>query len=248
MIRSCVQHVVAVGERVAQVHQKRFPNVPTTVIINAVDLVPPLSPEERTAVRQEIVGDPTRPLLIGVGRLVAQKAWGDLIDAFARLRTTHPSAILVIVGQGECSDEIQERITAHGLEGHVRLLGLRGDVPRLLAASDLYVSSSHLEGLSVALLEAMSAGLPVVVTGVGDAPKVVSDERGILVPPAQTEQLAEAMAAMLSYPERMRRCGKAAQRYVVERHSPMVWIDQLFTVYARAQGALSHLEPASDNA
>ena len=80
-------------------------------------------------------------------------------------------------------EQLNEQIKKAGLSGHATLLGIRNDVPKLLAASDIYINSSYWEGLPVSVLEAMAAGLPVIATGVGDTPRVVVPGAGILVEP-----------------------------------------------------------------
>jgi glycosyltransferase involved in cell wall biosynthesis len=102
----------------------------------------------------------------------------------------------------------------------VRFLGNRPDVPRLLAASDLFVLPSLWEGLPMALLEGMAAGLPVVATDVAGSRQVVRDGRdGILVPPGDAAALASAMAAVLANDEERARLGRAARDRVEQEFS-----------------------------
>jgi glycosyltransferase involved in cell wall biosynthesis len=178
--------VTACGLAVADVHCDRLKGAPIRVIYNAVPTAAPLSRAERAKLRAELVGETDIPLFITVGRLSPEKGHRDLLASVARLRATHAAFRLLIVGGGPGADELASRLVELELEHHVRMLGPRSDVPRLLAAGDVYVSSAiHSEGLSIAMLQAMAAGLSVVTTDVGDSARPVVD--GVLVPSAVGE-------------------------------------------------------------
>jgi len=230
-LRHGARDVVAVGHAVAQVHQPRMPRKPIIVVPNAVEAIPRLTPAERLSVRRELVGDPQRRVLISVGRLAAPKGYSDLLCAIAQLRATNPDATLVLVGSGSLQEQLEGEITRLGLSDAVILLGARDDVPRLLGASDLFVSSSHWEGLPLSVLEAMSAGLPVVATCVGDVARVVGSA-GIVVAPHAPEELAAAVRAMLDDPIRLRTCGATARAVVESCYTPSVWLERLVALYA----------------
>lgn len=195
-LRYGAHHIVAVGQNVAEAHQSRVGHTPISVVANAVGPPPPLSLPERTAIRTRLIGDTDRTLLISVGSLTPQKGFTDLLDAFALLRQSHPAVVLVIAGGGHLRDHLNTRTRQLQLQEHVFLLGPRHDVPALLAASDIYVSSSHWEGLPTSILEAMAAGLPIVATRVGDISCLVPANSGILVPPKQPTVLAQALNAL----------------------------------------------------
>ena len=100
-----------------------------------------------------------------------------------------------------------------GLAGRVHFLGQRRDIPDLLSALDIFVLPSHSEGVSLALLEAMAAGLPVIATAVGGLPEVVTDgENGLLIPPKDPEALAQALARLLADPALAKKLGENARR------------------------------------
>jgi glycosyltransferase involved in cell wall biosynthesis len=100
-----------------------------------------------------------------------------------------------------------------------------------LAASDIYASSSHWEGLPVAVLEAMMAGLPIVSTSVGDIPRVVTSDTGILVPPHEPVCLAEALSELVRAPEKAHAMGTAARRRAMQEYSLDTWIKRLTSLY-----------------
>jgi glycosyltransferase involved in cell wall biosynthesis len=230
-LRYGVQQLVAVGTIVGKANETRLPAKVIQVIPNAVATIPALSLDEQTAIRQSMVDNSAGPLLISVGRLAPQKGYQDLLMAFADVRKKHPSAVLVIAGTGPLRPDLQAQIESLHLEGAVHLLGPRNDVPRLLAASDLFVSASHWEGLPVALLEAMSAGLPVVATKVGDVPEVVVKGTGLVVPPQVPFQLAEAIHSLLVDPAKMKQFGQAAKSHILQNYTSQIWVDRLLALY-----------------
>jgi glycosyltransferase involved in cell wall biosynthesis len=222
---------IAVGWEVAKTHQAYNNQYRIDVIQNPVEPTPNLSEEERLEIRTGITPDASRLLLITVGRLVEAKGYGDLLDALDELRRTYPQVLLAIVGAGDYLQKIIEKIKSLGLEEHVRLLGLRANVPILLAASDIYVSASHSEGLPISILEAMSAGLPVVATGVGDIPLIVKPDFGVCVPAHQPAQIAAALRDFIENPDKRIGFGSIAREYVVRNHSSSGWLDQLLDIY-----------------
>ena len=231
LLNCIVKHVIAVGPAVAEAYRSGVDRKQIKVMVNPVSPIPPISMEERYAIRTEISGDASRPLLISVGRLSPQKGFSDLIAAMEIVHRIYPRVCLAIVGTGSLLKDLQDQIDLSGLQENVRLLGVRADVPRLLAASDIFVMSSHWEGMPVAMLEAMSAGLPVVATGVGDVPQIVSKEVGILVMPHQPEALAEALIKFLKNPGQLLQMGLAARSYVLQNHDSKAWADRLLVIY-----------------
>lgn len=231
MLRHRMQRVLAVGQAVATAKQAGLGAKKIDIIVNAVAPLPGLALAERTALRAELVGDARRPLLLAVGRLSPPKGFADLLTAFATVRATHPTAALLIAGMGQEEAALQAQVAALQLAGHAWLLGPRDDVPRLLAASDIFVSASHWEGLPVAILEAMAAGLPIVATSVGDVPQVVTPDTGLIVPPQQPAALAAALNTLLADPARRTTLGRAARARVTQEYSAEVWLDRLAEVY-----------------
>jgi glycosyltransferase involved in cell wall biosynthesis len=222
---------IAVGWAAAHSYKSFINRHPIDVVQNPVETITELSESERFAIRNEITTDTTRLLLITVGRMDESKGYDDLLDAVDELRRKHPHVLLVIVGDGGYVHTINEKIASLKLHGHVRLLGLRSDVTSLLAASDIYVSASHSEGLPVSLLEAMAAGLPVVATSVGDIPLVIKPEFGICVPAYQPSQIAGALEKLVEDSEQRVRFGIRAREYATQFHGPDAWFNQLLKIY-----------------
>ncbi|MDB5358192.1 MAG: glycosyltransferase [Phycisphaerales bacterium] len=154
-----------------------------------------------------------------VARLSPEKNHRLLLSAFAIVSHRFPEARLLIVGDGTERSGLKHEISRLGLEGRVRMLGVRRDVHRILAASDLFVLSSDREGLPIAVLEAMAAGRPVLATAVGDIPTVVRDGvNGRLVPPRDAPTLAAAMIELLADPERSAAMGARGRFHVEETY------------------------------
>lgn len=152
------------------------------------------------------------PLTVGtVGNLTPKKDHDSLLRALVGLRQHVPDARLVIVGSGPREAHLRAKARELGIEDAVLLTGIRDDVPDLLPAFDLFAMSSLHEGLSIALVEALAAGLPVVATRVGGIPEVIVDERdGLLVPPSNADALADAMTRLARDPALRQRLADAA--------------------------------------
>jgi sugar transferase (PEP-CTERM/EpsH1 system associated) len=196
-------------------------------ICNGVD-TKRFAPGAREAARGAL-GIGAEGFVVGtVARLDPVKDQVGLIRAFNQV-VSDPRALLVIGGDGAARPEIEGAISALGLEGRVRLLGERNDVPQVLAAFDVFVLCSVGEGISNTILEAMATGLPVIATRVGGNPELVVDEvTGLLVEPRQPDRLAAAMRRYLEDPELMARHGRAAR----ERATSQFSLDRMVGAYA----------------
>lgn len=231
ILRNTARRIIAVGHTVAAIYQPRLRTRTIDIIPNGVPSPIELSPQARQELRREIAGDENRVVIISVGRLVLAKGYEDLIEAFANVHRQAPRAVLVIAGAGSLFEKIKSKISELQLENAVNCLGARSDVPQLLAASDIYASSSHWEGLPVALLEAMMAGLPIVATSVGEIPRVITPETGIIVPPHEPACLAEALRELVSAPDKARALGTAARTRAMQEYSLDTWIKKLTSLY-----------------
>jgi len=153
-----------------------------------------------------------------VGRLEPVKNHLVLLKAFKQVISAHDPVQLLIVGQGPLRAMLERAIAHASLEKHVRLLGLRRDIPALLNAADGFVLSSFWEGMSMVLLEAAATALPIVATDVGGNAEIVMDRvNGYLVPPAKPDALAEAMQQVMNLPEDARHAmGLAGREHIVQ--------------------------------
>lgn len=164
---------------------------------------PPPTLHCRTAERTRLGLDPADVVWISVGHAVPVKGWDMLIRAFRRVVDSDPRAKLLLVGGVERPEEIPTAMRLHAeierldLRGMIRLTGQVEDVNSLLRASDAFVLCSRSEGFSIALIEALEAGLPCVATQVGIAGEVIRQGfNGMLIEKSNEERLAEALIGM----------------------------------------------------
>jgi glycosyltransferase involved in cell wall biosynthesis len=137
--------------------------------------------------------------LINVASFSKIKNQALLLDALKLLRE-RTNARLTFVGDGETRDNTEKLAREYGFsEDTVSFLGLRRDIPDLLAKSDIFVLCSHYEGVPLSILEAYASGLPVVSTNVGGVPDILTNrENGLLVPPGSAEALADAVSEIMN--------------------------------------------------
>lgn len=156
------------------------------------------------------VGCADREFVIGcVARLSPEKGHAILLEAFHQMHAKHPRSRLLLIGEGEEGPRLRASADRFGLNGAVRFLGLREDVPELLATCDAVVLPSLEEGFPMVLLEAMAAGKAVVATQVGAIPGVVCNgDTGLLVPPGDPTALATALGHVLDDGSLRRRLGE----------------------------------------
>jgi glycosyltransferase involved in cell wall biosynthesis len=162
-----------------------------------------------------------RPVAIAVGRLVAQKAFDRFLAALAEARRSLPELRGVVVGEGPERTLLERTAETLGLlPEHVRFLGRRNDIPALLRQADMLVLSSEYEGLPNVILEAMSAGLPVITTPAGDAAQLVQDGvAGYVIPFDDVASMAACMARLARAPALRRQLGEAGRRRVEQQYS-----------------------------
>jgi len=156
---------------------------------------------DRNVVRSELGIEDDEVLMVAVGNLYPVKGHRFLIKALAGLPRDGRWK-LAIAGRGQEEQDLRAMISENGLSGRVQLLGLRQDIANVLAAGDLFVMPSLSEGLPLAVLEAMAAGLPVVASAVGGIPDVTGNGRGgITVPAGSVESLQEALEYLVAHHE-----------------------------------------------
>jgi glycosyltransferase involved in cell wall biosynthesis len=165
----------------------------------------------RDEVRAELGVQPDELVVTTVANLRATKDHATLFRAAALVSEQAPITRFLVVGQGPLEHELERLHERLGLGDRVQLLGQRDDVPRVLAASDVFALSSRYEGLPVALMEALALGVPVVATRVGGIPEVVTDGvEGRLVPAEQHALLAGALVELLTDSDRRAAMAEAA--------------------------------------
>lgn len=181
----------------------------------------------QVAVRDGLAVVPGQPLLVTVARLAPQKGLGTLLDAAALLRDT--GAVWLVAGDGPLLGPLDVRVADERLP--VRLLGRRGDVPDLLAAADVVVSTAVWEGQPIAIQEALQLGAAVVATGAGGTREVTGDDGAVLVPVGDAAAVAAAVRALLEDPARRDALRAAARRRAGELPDLPAVVGQLRRVY-----------------
>jgi glycosyltransferase involved in cell wall biosynthesis len=224
--------VVAVSSRVWE-DVRRYDGIPAArlyLLPNGIDLAAletGLTREEAKA-RLGVKGF----CLGAAGRLEEQKGHVHLLEALPQLKKEIPGVVLLLAGAGRLGSALEGRARELGVEGTVRFLGLRRDMPCIYRAVDLFVQPSLWEGLPLALLQAMGAGLPVVATEVGGSLEVIEDGvNGRLVPPGRAGELAGAILELYRQPEARARMGEEARQTVAARYSQEVMLRRLESLY-----------------
>jgi glycosyltransferase involved in cell wall biosynthesis len=176
-----------------------------------------------------------------LARLAPQKGHAHLLEAVARVAREVPGARLLLAGEGPLRGELQAQAGRLGLNGRASFLGLvpRAALPDLLAQTDVVVLPSFWEGSPVALIEAMSAGKPIVASNVGGNPELVANgENGLIVPPGDPEALAQALLRLArdgALRERMGRLSR--QRFERGGFSPAEVAAQTLRAYDLARAS-----------
>jgi glycosyltransferase involved in cell wall biosynthesis len=212
-----------------------FPAERVEVAYNGIDAGEMPTAVERTDSRRELQVHDDEVVLGTVGRLDAVKDLGVMIHALASVRPAGAPYRLVLVGDGPERSPLEDLATGLGVRGVVTFTGYRADVRRLLPGFDLFLNSSVHEGVSLTILEAMAAGLPVVATAVGGTPEVVvHGETGMLVPSRSPEPFAGTLAELTRDRSRRIAMGRAGRARVLERFTSDAMIREYLTSYVRA--------------
>lgn len=196
--------------------------------------------EMRRRTRAALGVDDSKFVCLYVGRLEAVKGLHTLLDAAARLAESDRRTMRVfLAGNGSERAALESQCRSQNLAATVTFLGERSDVQELLNMADAFVMTSRTEGLPMALIEAMAAGLPCVATAVGGIPAVLADDAGILVPPEDPVAVAEALTRLAGDVPLRRRLGERALRTVQERYS----LQPLVSTYLELLGLPGYWPP-----
>jgi glycosyltransferase involved in cell wall biosynthesis len=206
----------------------------TRTLINGIDLAPfTQTGADRAAVRGELGVPPAAAVMVTVAVLRRPKGIEHMLAALPAIAARIPEAHYLVVGDGDDRDRLVRCAADAGVAGRVTFAGFRGDVARLLPATDLFVLPTLDDALPTAIMEAMAAGLPVVASRVGGIPEMTIDgESALLVAPADPAALAGACSALLADPARARRMGQAGRRLAAERFDVDLQAERLARIYA----------------
>lgn len=199
------------------------------VVLNGVPPAPVPTAAQRAAARDALGISPDTPVALFLGRLSYQKNPQLAAEAAAIVREAIPELVLLMAGDGPLRPELELLD-----DEHVRVLGHWPDVPALLAAADVVVNTSRWEGLSLALLEALWRGRPLVVTDSPGNPEAVGDA-GVVVG-QDAEAVAAAVASLLRDPEVLRSAGERARRRAESLFDERDMIDRTLAIYDELAG------------
>lgn len=191
-----------------------------TVIRNGIDVTRFTRDEiKRTRLRAELGVRDAQPLLLACGELSEVKGHEWLLRATPRLLESRPDALVAIAGDGALRGALESLAAKLGVSAHVRFLGFRRDVPALLSAADVFVMPSLSEGLPLAILEAMAAGVPIVATRVGGMPQLIrAGDTGWLVSSGDPRDLGEALVVAVTDELSRQRVAAAARDLCVREY------------------------------
>lgn len=225
--------VIAVSAAVGRVICRECGTPPDRVIIvtNGIALSPFGAATGPADMRRALGIDERARVVISVGRLVPNKRQADLIGMMPHLLRAEPRAVLLLVGSGPDRPSLAELARRLGVARAVVLTGDRTDVESLLGAGRVYVSASLFEGVSLAMLEAMAAGLPVVAFAAPGVTEVLAGGAGVIVEPRSAASMAAEVARVLADPLETSRLGARARARIAEAYSLDRVISEVSEVY-----------------
>lgn len=234
MLLRYFNRVIAVSDYItAELKRKKVPSKKIITIRNVpadnIEIYP-----LNTSVFREEIGISSSTKIIGfVGRLEQVKGCDQLIQAVSKIHSTNLEFCLVVVGEGPERESLDFLVRKLGLRNNVHFCGFRNDPINVFQSLDLFVLPSLSEGIPLALLEAMSLGVPVVATHVGGVPEVIKNRlNGILVPPKDPEALAEAIVESLSRPHETAKRGLEAKKTIANGFNTEKWIEEIQNIYS----------------
>jgi glycosyltransferase involved in cell wall biosynthesis len=234
---------ICVSKFLADDVARMFPDVPTEVVYNPVAPVRLLNQSERIAVRTEANTPDDAVVVAQACRVEQGKGHRPCLEALGLLREL-PGWICWQIGGPQTQAELhyfeslRQQAATLGIAERVRFWGQRTDVPRLLAASDVYCqpNDSLPEGMGNAFVEAMACGLPVVTTGIGGAPEVVTESCGVLVAPGDASGLAAALKKLITDQQWRGDLGGVGRLRAESLFSPRIQIPRMYEALGGAIG------------
>jgi glycosyltransferase involved in cell wall biosynthesis len=203
--------------------------IPADIIYNGIDPSPFCIPKSDL---REKMNWSQRPLVGAIGRLSHEKGIKYLLRAAVTILEDFPNALFLIVGDGPRRQSLETEAIALGIQESVRFLGVREDIPEILSCLDVLVMPSLIEGMPMALLEAMASGLPVVASRVGSIPAVVENRtNGIMCTPGDASTLAAEVLDLIEDKELRSRLGRKASKDVETNFSAASMAKRYLQVY-----------------
>jgi glycosyltransferase involved in cell wall biosynthesis len=233
-----VQSYVFVSKEAMQTFAILLPPHKARVVYDAID-APPEMQADTAAVRDEFSIPQGVPLVGMVARVSEQKDYFTLAAAAAEVVKTFPNTRFLVVGDNSLVAlnrlhyvEVSKKLDELGIRENFIFTGHREDVPRLIAAMDFCVLSTHREGFPLSILESMALQKPVVATSVGGIPEIViPGVNGFLHEHQDSLGLASSIISLIDSPARCKQLGRAAKEYVGKNYSKKTFADDISAAY-----------------
>jgi glycosyltransferase involved in cell wall biosynthesis len=207
------------------------------LIYNTIDLDVSAIPGDSDSLKKQFDLPPQAIVCTGIGRLVPQKGFDLLIEAFAKIASQIPDVYCLIIGEGDDKEKLTAQIRLAGLEKRIRLLGYqdRSEAMSILKSSDIFVMPSRYEGTPIALLEAAALRRPILAACAGGIPELVTHEQhAYLVPTNDPEALAQGFLKLTLDSDYARRLGQNAQQRAREQFNPASQVNETWAAYEKA--------------
>lgn len=237
IVNSMATRIVAVSERTRQQSQEEGIRADKIMMIPNGIVPVPVTQIDRKTVRAELGFAENDIFLLSVGRMVYQKAHEYLVAAMPTVLKEMPNVKVGICGDGVLRADLEAQIRSLGLTENAKLFGMQANVTKFLAAADVFVLPSRWEGLPIALLEAMSAALPVIASRVEGVDQTVAHGvHGLLVLPGAPDELSKAILQLSAAPEQRRTMGEAGRARILERYTIDKMCDQYLKLFEQGLG------------
>lgn len=218
----------------------KMPRAKLSLLGNGVDMSRFASADDRDGrrarVRAELGASDDTVVVGAVGRMVLEKGYAELFEAWDRLRADLPQAMLVVVGpdDDDKADSVPRELVDRARATGVKFLGMRSDVEDLYCGFDVYVLASHREGFPRSAMEAAAGGLPIIATDIRGCRQVVADgQTGLLVPVRSPEGLERALRDLVGDDDRRRTMGQAATLRALQEFDQQRVIDLTLLTYRK---------------
>lgn len=227
-------HMVAVSNTMAN-KIKSYPAIDKDKIISIPNGIPCSEydqPHLRVIGRKEL-GISDEEILFGFnGRISRVKRLDDLIYAFSEVHKHYPKTRLVFAGEGELRETLELLTKSLNISDSVIWLGFYSQIPKLLASIDIYIQTSANEGLSLSILEAMSAGKPVITTRVDSACEIIEDGySGIIIPVGSISAIENALIHIIENPQKGQLLANNGKTSVFQRYNIQNMVSNYLNVY-----------------
>ncbi|HET6594609.1 MAG TPA: glycosyltransferase [Anaerolineales bacterium] len=236
-LRHFCDRVISVSEEARQYHMRvsGAPHGQVTTIYNGIDMTAFSSldyAQERSNVRAELGIPAQADVLVTVAVLRPPKGIQCMIRALPVILDSHPNTYYLIVGNGPHREALREEVSKAGVKERVIFAGMRQDVPRLLAASDIFVLPTLTEALPTVLAEAMAARLPLIASRVGGVPEMITErQNGFLVQPEDIQELSMSCIRLLKNRDERAAMGGEGWKIVNQKFSIERQVEQLKDLY-----------------